>query len=119
MQVPMFSDSTLPKLNSMNEPIFTENIEQNRRFDSRVIGKTQVFVIQHGKRIPCTTINLSANGVAMITKEQLGFRPGIMCELAFVLNFGKVIKLHHRKAKVVHVTNGVTGFVMEEYRGKI
>ncbi len=55
---------------------------------------------------------------AVVTETPLGMRPGMTCELAFVINLGKVQKIHRRIARVVHVSNGMTGFLMDKFEEK-
>ena len=55
--------------------------------------------------------NLSAKGVYIVTSG-LGLSPGIEVTLTFIIELGNVMKLHRRRAHVVHLHNGGTGFEM-------
>lgn len=98
--------------------INVEEFDMERRLHTRHRARTQVFITPPGqRRVGCTAVNLSANGVAVKT-EKMGLRGGTVCDLAFVINLGSVVKIHRRSAKVCFVKNGVTGFSMEQYQGK-
>lgn len=57
-------------------------------------------------------LNLSASGVAINTVD-MQLKVGAACQLVFVLDFGKIVKIHYRYATVRHVHNGVTGFFLQ------
>ena len=89
-----------------------------RRLHVRHKAKTIVFVKAEGfpSALMRRAVNLSANGVAVAT-EDLGLKKGQKVELSFSINLGAVTKIHKRTAKVVHVTGGVTGFMMDRFGG--
>jgi len=90
-----------------------DNIE--RRGTTRHRARTKVHIKStHGKKRLCQAVNLSAGGVAIETKD-LGLTKNEIVELTFVINLGAIAKMHHRKARVVHVKNGITGFAMASY----
>jgi hypothetical protein len=62
-------------------------------------------------------VNLSVNGVGILT-EGMGLKNGQTVDLSFAIYLGDIVKIHKRRARVVHVTSGVTGFFMEQYTGK-
>ena len=94
-----------------------ENVAMERRFHVRHRARTDVHIRVGGKKKMCRAVNLSANGVAVETTD-MGLTKGQQVELSFAINLGPVSKIHRRKAIVVHVRNGVTGFMMEQYTGK-
>ena len=73
----------------------------------------QIRSAQGNKRM-CKAINLSADGVGVETKG-MGLKKNEEVELTFVINLGSISKMHHRKGRVVHVKNGITGFAMQRY----
>jgi hypothetical protein len=86
-----------------------------RRLHTRHRARTRVHVRPIGKDTPakmCVATNLSANGVAIVT-EDMSLAVGTQCELSFAINLGVLVKIHKRLSRVVHVHNGVTGFIME------
>lgn len=92
------------------------NYEHDRRLHTRHRARTKVFIIQGHKRSACEAVNLSANGVAIRTTD-MGLRKGAQVQLAFSINLGSISKIHRRTAIVAHVRNGITGFMMEAYKG--
>lgn len=95
-----------------------EDVQKNKRFHTRHRTNSRVFITPpNGKRVECRAENLCANGVAIRTNN-LGLTPGMVCGIAFVINLGQVLKIHKRNARVVHVTKGLTGFMMDKFEGK-
>lgn len=91
-----------------------ENVlfDYERRAGQRYKVKTRVRIkSSKGRSKLCEAINLSAHGCAVRT-DDLGLKKNEQVELAFVINLGKIQKMHHRLARVVHVTKGITGFSM-------
>lgn len=90
-----------------------DNIE--RRHTTRHRARTMVRVkTTLGKTKLCKAINLSAGGCAIETMG-MGLSKNENVDLMFVINLGTISKLHHRKARVVHVKNGITGLAMARY----
>jgi hypothetical protein len=87
----------------------------DRRHNKRFKSKTRVIVkTKLGKKRDCKAINLSSTGVAIET-HNLGLIKGESVTLIFIIDFGKLQKIHRRQAVVKHVTKGVTGFSMEKW----
>jgi len=83
-----------------------------KRLHTRHRAKTKVSVRPAtGDAKMCQAVNLSANGVAVLT-EGMGLKAGQLVELSFAINLGAVTKIHRREAKLVYVKNGITGFMM-------
>jgi len=96
----------------------SESMAVERRCHVRHRANTDVRIkTSSGKSKLCKAVNLSAEGVAIETSD-MGLSTGEVVELTFIINLGLVSKLHRRKARVVHIRNGVTGFFMERYAGK-
>lgn len=89
------------------------NIE--RRLHSRHRASTLVHIKAGPISKKLKAINLSAQGVAIPTNG-LGLRVNQEVDLTFVIDLGKISKLHKRHARVTHVTSGITGFSMFPYK---
>ncbi len=75
--------------------------------------KTRVSISAPGLApVILRSTNLSATGVYILTAG-LGLLPGTRAELTFVIPLGAVFKLHRRRATVIHLTNGGTGFKLD------
>jgi hypothetical protein len=89
-----------------------------KRAHARHNTKTRISVRAPGLApIILRSTNLSAKGVFVHT-EDLGLTPGTAVELTFVIELSGVIKLHRRRATVVHLHNGGTGFEMDSMQPK-
>ncbi len=96
--------------------ITEEEIRVEHRMYVRHRARTRVQISAKGiKPKMCKAKNLSAWGVAIETSG-MGLKAGMVVTLSFVIELGTIVKIHRRTAKVVHVTNGVTGFAMEAYK---
>lgn len=89
--------------------------DQERRLHIRHRTNTAVKISADTSKKLTTAVNLSASGV-LIKTEGMSLRPGTVVELSFMINLGTVTKIHHRKARVAHITNGHTGFYMEAFK---
>ena len=87
-------------------------LHSDRRFNSRFKVSTPVHIRAVGRpAAKCFARNLSATGVFVETKD-LGLSPGDEVELVFAIAIGQTVKLHRRRAQVVYVKAGGTGFNM-------
>jgi len=83
------------------------------RLHTRHRTKTRVSITAPGLTLALyRSGNLSAKGVYIVT-QGLGLSPGAGVTLTFVIQLGNIMKLHRRRAHVVHLHNGGTGFEME------
>jgi hypothetical protein len=82
-----------------------------KRFSRRHKARTEVRIRTGGKSKLCKAVNLSSEGVAIQTTD-MSLKKGESVELTFIINLGIVSKMHRRKARVIYVKNGVTGFSM-------
>jgi hypothetical protein len=84
-----------------------------KRLHTRHRAKTRVSIAAPGVALTLfRSGNLSAKGVYIVTGG-LGLAPGTVVTLTFIIELGKVMKLHRRRAHVVHLHNGGTGFAMD------
>lgn len=82
---------------------------RERRLHSRHRSKTRVRVKGGTVNKMVRAINMSAGGCLCNTGD-LGLAKGQVITLDFAIDLGTVVKIHHRMARVAHITNGCTGF---------
>lgn len=92
----------------------TPQTKSERRLHVRHKVRTRVHIRSIGTNATkmCRATNLGANGVAILT-EDMSLKIGCLCILSFAIDLGEIVKIYKRLARVVHVHNGITGFIME------
>jgi hypothetical protein len=90
---------------------------ENRRLTPRFPAKTEVRIRIGSKSELRRCINLSAYGCAVET-ENMALKKKDRVEITFMIQLGKITKLHTRMATVIYVKNGITGFSLAVYGEK-
>ena len=94
----------------------SDKFPDEKRMEQRFKTSVKVRITdEHGNSKICITKNLSSYGIAVYT-EGMNLRIGSRVNMVIILSLGGskngIKKIIRKEGTVMHVTNGVTGFVM-------
>jgi hypothetical protein len=85
---------------------------ERRLLERNRVSTTVYLSVPGGRPHRCKARNLSAMGVFLEIKS-LGLPAGTVVNLVFVVNLGKTVRLHRRKAVLAHVGKQGAGLMMQ------